>query len=106
VLIDGRSVRSCRAAAATVIGKKIRTIEALSENGNLHPVQQAFLDEEAFQCGYCTPGMIMSAVALLKKNPDPTEMEVRKALSGNLCRCTGYVNVVKSVLAAVEKMRR
>jgi len=105
VLLDGMAVCSCLTLAVEAQGKDILSIEGLSSNGKLHPVQQAFIDHHAVQCGYCTPGMIMSAKALLDKNPDPTEDEVRSALQGNLCRCTGYVKIVEAILAAKEKMK-
>jgi aerobic-type carbon monoxide dehydrogenase small subunit (CoxS/CutS family) len=97
VLLDGRAVRSCRTPAASVAGKKIQTIEALSYNGGLHPVQQAFLDEEAFQCGYCTPGMIMSAHALLSTNPAPSDEEIVQHMSGNICRCGTYPRIAAAI---------
>ena len=89
-----------------VRGKEILTIEGLSKNGQLHPIQQAFIDHFAVQCGFCTPGMILTTKALLDKNPKPTEEDVKEALSGNLCRCTGYVKIVEAVLAAAEVMRK
>ena len=100
VLIDGRSVRSCLIPAATVANKKIITIEGLGTNGNLHPLQQAFLDEEAFQCGYCTPGMIMSAHALLSTNPGPTEEQIIQHINGNICRCGTYPRIVAAIQQA------
>jgi aerobic-type carbon monoxide dehydrogenase small subunit (CoxS/CutS family) len=101
VLIDGRSVRSCLTLAATVANnKKITTIEGLSPNGSLHPLQQAFLDEEAFQCGYCTPGMIMSAQALLRSNPNPTEEQIVQHMNGNICRCGAYPRIVAAIQRA------
>jgi len=104
VLIGGKAVKSCLVLAAQVQGREIVTIEGLEgEEGRLHPLQQAFIDHFAVQCGFCTPGMILSAKALLDKNPSPTEEEVRVALSGNLCRCTGYVKIVEAVLAASEE---
>lgn len=107
ILLDGRNVKSCTIFAAQAEGCNITTIEGVaSANGELHPIQEAFSEEHALQCGYCTPGMIMSSLALLSKNPRPSELEIRKALSGNLCRCTGYVNIVKAVLSASEKMSR
>lgn len=102
VLIDGNPVNSCLTLAVEVQGKKILTIEGLSIDGRLHPVQQAFMDYFAVQCGFCTPGMILSAKALLDKNPHPREEEVREAISGNLCRCTGYVKIIEAILAAAE----
>lgn len=106
VLIDGTPTLSCLALALTVRGKNIVTIEGLAKGTTLHPIQQAFIDYGAIQCGYCTPGMILSAKALLDKNPSPTRGEVKQALSGNLCRCTGYVKIVDAVLAAAEAMKK
>jgi aerobic-type carbon monoxide dehydrogenase small subunit (CoxS/CutS family) len=100
VLVNGRPVRSCRTDAATVAGKKIQTIEGLSQNGALDSVQQAFLDEEAFQCGYCTPGMIMSAHALLSANPAPSDEEIVRYMNGNVCRCGTYPRIVAAVRRA------
>ena len=101
VLIDGRAVKSCLYLAMKARGKEILTIEGLrGENGELHPLQKAFIEHFAIQCGYCTPGMIMAAKALLDENPSPTEEEVKKWLDGNLCRCTGYVKIIEAVLAA------
>lgn len=98
VLIDGKAVNSCLVLVPQVRGKKIVTIEGLKGEEGLHPLQQAFIDHFAVQCGFCTPGMILSAKALLDENPSPTEEEVRKALSGNLCRCTGYTKIIEAVL--------
>ncbi|PYP93022.1 MAG: ferredoxin [Candidatus Angelobacter sp. Gp1-AA117] len=103
VLLDGKPVRSCRTPAASAIGKKISTIEGLSRNGSLHPVQQAFLDEEAFQCGYCTPGMIMSAVALLQNTPNPTDEQIVQHMNGNICRCGTYPRVMAAIHKAGGK---
>jgi carbon-monoxide dehydrogenase small subunit len=100
VHLDGVSVKSCNVLAVQADGCEVTTIEGLATNGELHPMQQAFHENHALQCGYCTPGMIMQAVDLLRENPDPTEAEVREGLEGNLCRCTGYHNIVKAVLAA------
>jgi aerobic carbon-monoxide dehydrogenase small subunit len=105
VLIDGESVKSCSVLAVQADGADITTIQGLADEGRWHPVQQAFQDNHGLQCGYCTPGMILAAVDLLKANPNPTEDEVRHGLEGNLCRCTGYVNIVRSVMAAAETMR-
>ena len=102
VLLDGESVKSCTVLAVQADGAEVITIEGLAENGELHPVQQAFHEHHALQCGYCTPGMVMAAVSLLKEHPNPTERDVREGLEGNLCRCTGYHNIVKAVLAASE----
>ena len=103
VIINGKAVSSCLMLALQAQGKEITTIEGLEGKEGLHPLQQAFVDYFAVQCGFCTPGMILSAKALLDKNPHPTEEEVRIALSGNLCRCTGYVKIVEAVLAASNK---
>jgi len=97
VLLDGKPVRSCRTAAESATGKKILTIESLAENGKLTPLQQAFLDEEAFQCGYCTPGMIMSAHALLSATPQPTDEEIIRQMNGNVCRCGTYPRIVAAI---------
>jgi aerobic carbon-monoxide dehydrogenase small subunit len=105
VLFNGESVKSCSVLAVQADGAEITTIQGLADEGQWHPVQQAFQDNHGLQCGYCTPGMILAAVDLLRTNPDPTEEEVRVGLEGNLCRCTGYVNIVRSVLAAAETMR-
>ncbi len=106
VLVDGIPVNSCLTLAITAREKNILTIEGLAKGNTLHPVQQAFVDHGAIQCGFCTPGMILSAKALLGRNPRPTKEEVKAALSGNLCRCTGYVKIVDAVLAAAETMRK
>ncbi|MCB2055543.1 MAG: (2Fe-2S)-binding protein [Geminicoccaceae bacterium] len=106
VHIDGESVKSCTQLAVQCDGREVLTIEGLAAaDGTLHPVQAAFREHHGLQCGFCTPGMIMSAVDLLKNNPDPSEREVREWLEGNICRCTGYHNIVKSILAAAETMR-
>lgn len=105
VLIDGKAVKSCLVLASQAQGKDILTIEGLGENG-LHPLQRTFIDYFAVQCGFCTPGMILTARALLNENPNPTEEEVKLGLSGNLCRCTGYAKIVEAVLAAAEMMRK
>jgi len=97
VLLDGESVKACTLLAVQADGGDLTTIEGLAEDGQLHPVQQAFHEQHALQCGYCTPGFVMATVSLLKERPDPSEAEIRKALEGNLCRCTGYVNIVKAV---------
>ena len=102
VLLDGRPVRSCRTPAATVGGRKITTIEALAHGDKLHPVQQAFLDEEAFQCSYCTPGMIMSAVGLLAGNPKPSDDEIVRGMNGNICRCGTYPRIVAAIKRAAH----
>ena len=102
VLLEGRAVKSCTVFAVQARGKQIRTIEGLAENGVHHPLQEGFKEEHGLQCGFCTPGMIMRSVELLEKNPDPSEEEIRWGISGNLCRCTGYVNIVKAVAAAAQ----
>ncbi len=105
VLMDGRSIKACTVYAVQANGKSLTTIEGLENGGKLHPLQQGFHEEHGLQCGFCTSGMIMRAVELLGKNPNPTEDEIRTGISGNLCRCTGYVNIVKSVQYAAEKMK-
>ncbi len=102
VLLDGVPVHSCLTLAAEAQGKEITTIEGLAEGGTLHPLQQSFVDHGAIQCGFCTPGMILTGKALLDKNPSPTEHEIRRAISGNLCRCTGYVKIVEAIQAAAK----
>ncbi len=104
VLLDGRAVKSCTILAVQADGREVQTVEGL-EGETLHPIQEAFMAEHGLQCGFCTPGMMMTSVALLAKNPDPTEDEIRHGIAGNLCRCTGYVNIVKSVQYAANKMR-
>jgi carbon-monoxide dehydrogenase small subunit len=103
VHLNGESAKSCTVLAVQADGQRITTIEGLAKDGQLHPMQQAFHENHALQCGYCTPGMVMAAIGLLDENPNPTEREVRLGLEGNLCRCTGYHNIVKAVLAAAEK---
>lgn len=105
ILVDGRARLSCLMTAAQIQGRSITTIEGLSQNGSLHPVQEAFIENGAVQCGFCTPGMVLSAVDLLEKNTDPTREQIREGLSGNLCRCSGYVKIVDAVEAAALKMR-
>ena len=105
VLLDGRAVNSCLVLALEADGRELTTIEGLADGPHLHPVQRAFLAHSAVQCGFCTPGMILAAVALLDRNPEPTEAEVRHALSGNLCRCTGYRQIIDAVLEAAAAMR-
>lgn len=102
VIMDGKAVLSCLILALDARGKEILTVEGLSKEGELQPIQKAFVEHGAVQCGFCTPGMLMSAKSLLDRNPKPTEEDVRKAISGNLCRCTGYVKIVEAVLAASE----
>ena len=103
VLVDGKAVRSCLLLAMDAEGKDIITIEGLAEDGQLHPMQQSFVDHGAIQCGFCSPGMILTAKALLDENPNPAEGEIRKAISGNLCRCTGYVNIIEAIMAVAKK---
>jgi aerobic carbon-monoxide dehydrogenase small subunit len=104
ILVDGQAVKSCNMFAVQAEGRSLTTIEGMAKDGELHPLQQAFWDEHGLQCGYCTPGFIMAASYLLSQNPNPTEDEIRKGLEGNLCRCTGYVNIVKSVQSAAKAM--
>ena len=104
VIIDGKSVKSCTVLTVMANGAEVTTIEGLAKDGKLHPLQQAFWDNHGLQCGYCTSGMIMAATDILKHNPHPTEADVRHGLDGNICRCTGYHNIVKSVLAAANAM--
>jgi len=106
VIIDGRTVNSCLTLAVEVDGKEITTIEGLAESEEkLHPIQEAFIEKGAVQCGFCTPGMIMSAKFLLDNNPNPTKEEIKKALDGNLCRCTGYIKIIDAIKTASEKMK-
>jgi aerobic carbon-monoxide dehydrogenase small subunit len=105
VLVDGRPTKSCTMLAVQADGHEVRTVEGIAQASELHPLQEGFKEEHGLQCGFCTPGMMMSAMALLERNPDPTEEEIRWALSGNLCRCTGYQNIVKAVLWAAKKMQ-
>jgi aerobic carbon-monoxide dehydrogenase small subunit len=105
VHVDGRAVKSCTMLAAQADGAKVTTIEGLAPAGGLHPVQAAFRANHGLQCGFCTPGMIMTAVELLQRNPNPTEQEIRDGLEGNICRCTGYHNIVKAVAAAAQTLR-
>ena len=105
ILVDGESRLSCLMVAAQLEGRKVTTIEGLAEGERLHPVQQAFVDLGAVQCGFCTPGMILTAVDLLQKNPDPTRLEIREGISGNLCRCTGYQKIVDAVEAASLRVK-
>ena len=106
VHVGGRSVKSCAMLAVQANGREVRTIEGISEDGTLHPMQAAFRDNHGLQCGFCTPGMVMSALDLVKASPRPGEREIREWLEGNLCRCTGYHNVVKSIAAGAEAMAR
>ena len=103
VLINGMTVKSCSIFAVQVNGKEVVTIEGLENQGEIHPVQEGFSEKHGLQCGFCTPGMIMSSVGLLKRNPNPSEQEIRHALAGNICRCTGYHNIVKAVQYAAQK---
>lgn len=105
VLVDGRVVKSCLSLAVQAQGKSVTTVEGLSQGETLHPLQESFMQCGGLQCGYCTPGMLMAACAMLKDNPAPTADEVRHGLNGNLCRCTGYTQIVESILNAAEKMR-
>ena len=105
VHLDGRSVKSCTLLAVQAEGAEVATIEGVATNGKLHPMQEAFREHHGLQCGFCTPGMIMSALDLVKKIPDPSEKEIREWLEGNLCRCTGYQNIVRAVKAGAESMR-
>ena len=105
VLVDGVPAKSCTLLAVQVNGAQIRTVEGLEQNGALHPVQEGFMQEHGLQCGFCTPGMMLVGAALLERNPNPSEEEIRRAISGNLCRCTGYVNIVKAIQMAGATMR-
>jgi len=105
VMLDGNPVKSCTVLAVQADGAAIRTVEGLEQGGKLHPVQEGFTEKHGLQCGYCTPGMMISSVALLERNRNPSEQDIREAIAGNLCRCTGYVNIVKAVQYAAEKMR-
>jgi aerobic carbon-monoxide dehydrogenase small subunit len=105
VILDGEPVKSCTVLAVQADGASITTVEGLEQGGKLHPVQEGFMEKHGLQCGYCTPGMMLSSVALLERNKSPSEQEIRAAIAGNLCRCTGYVNIVKAVQYAAEKMR-
>jgi carbon-monoxide dehydrogenase small subunit len=103
ILVDGRSVKSCTMFAVQADGSDLVTVEGLAKEGELHPVQEGFWEEHGLQCGYCTPGMIISAVSLLKENPHPTEQQIREGIVGNLCRCTGYQHIVKAIQYAANK---
>jgi carbon-monoxide dehydrogenase small subunit len=105
VIFNGKSIKSCTMLAVQADGAKIETIEGLARDGNLHPIQQAFWDNHGLQCGFCTPGMIMQAYWMLNENPDPTDDEIKFGLAGNLCRCTGYQNIISSVRSAAKEMR-
>ena len=104
ILVDGKATKSCTMFAVQADGRQLMTVEGLEQNGQLHPLQEGFHEEHALQCGYCTPGMMMTSLALLQGNPNPTQHEIRVGISGNLCRCTGYVNIVKAVQYAARKM--
>jgi carbon-monoxide dehydrogenase small subunit len=106
VLLDGAPVKSCTVLAVQADGREVMTVEGLEQDGKLHPIQEGFWEMHGLQCGYCTPGMMMTSCALLQRNPSPTEQEIRQAISGNLCRCTGYVNIVKAVEYAAGKLRK
>ncbi len=106
VLVDGEMYASCITLAVAVDGAEITTIEGIAENGNLHPVQQAFIDHGGFQCGICTPGQVIAAISLLEENPTPTEDEIKEYMMGNLCRCTGYYGILNSIAAAAETMNK
>jgi aerobic carbon-monoxide dehydrogenase small subunit len=105
ILVDDKATKSCTMFAVQANGRQIMTVEGLEQGDKLHPLQEGFHEEHALQCGYCTPGMMMTGLALLRRNPNPTEHEIRVGISGNLCRCTGYVNIVKAVQYAAEKMQ-
>jgi carbon-monoxide dehydrogenase small subunit len=105
VLVDGTPVKSCTHFAVQVDGREVKTVEGLANGAELHPIQEGFHEEHGLQCGFCTPGMMLASAALLEQNPDPTEEEIRWALSGNICRCTGYQNIVKSVQWAANKLK-
>lgn len=105
VLVDGQSVRSCLMFAVQAQGATVTTVEGLAQNGALHPIQQAFWEQQGLQCGFCTPGFLMTAVELLEHTPDPSEEQIRSALSGNICRCTGYQHIVDAVRSAAQKLR-
>ena len=105
IIVDGKATKSCTMFAVQANGRQLMTVEGLEQNNKLHPLQEGFHEEHALQCGYCTPGMMMTSLALLQRNPHPSEHEIRVGISGNLCRCTGYVNIVKAVQYAAEKMQ-
>ncbi len=105
VHVNGRAVKSCSLLAAHVNGADVQTIEGLADGDTLHPMQEAFRQHHALQCGFCTPGMVMSAIGIVNDNPDPTEIEIREALEGNICRCTGYHNIVEAIGAAAKEMK-
>ncbi len=105
IFMNGKTVKSCMVLAIQANGAELLTVEGLAEGDKLHPLQEAFWENHGLQCGYCTPGILMSSLFLLQRNPDPSEGEIRRAIEGNLCRCTGYVNIVKSIKAAAKKMK-
>jgi aerobic carbon-monoxide dehydrogenase small subunit len=105
IIVDGKATKSCTMFAVQADGREIMTVEGLEQDGKLHPLQEGFHEEHALQCGYCTPGMMMTSLAFLQRTPNPSEQEIRVAISGNLCRCTGYVNIVKAVRYAAQKMQ-
>ncbi len=105
ILVDGKAAKSCTMFAVQADGRDLMTVEGLEQNDKLHPLQEGFHEKHALQCGYCTPGMMMTSLALLRRNPNPSEQEIRVAISGNLCRCTGYVNIIKAVQYAAGKMQ-
>ena len=105
ILVDGKATKSCTMFAVQADGRQLMTVEGLEQSGNLHPLQEGFHEKHALQCGYCTPGMMMAGLALLQRNPNPSEHEIRVGISGNLCRCTGYVNIVKAISYAADKMQ-
>jgi carbon-monoxide dehydrogenase small subunit len=105
VVVDGAAVRSCLLFAAQMHGKEVLTVESLADGDRLHPIQEAFWEHHGLQCGFCTPGFLMTLFCFLRENPDPSEGEVREAISGNLCRCTGYINIVRAARAAAAKLR-
>jgi aerobic carbon-monoxide dehydrogenase small subunit len=104
IIVDGKATKSCTMFAVQADERELMTVEGLEQNNELHPIQEGFYQKHGLQCGYCTPGMMMTSVALLKRNPHPSEQEIRVGISGNLCRCTGYVNIIKAVQYAAEKM--
>lgn len=105
IMVDGQSIKSCMMLAFQAEGKKLLTVEGLAQNGKLHPIQEAYWDNHGLQCGYCTPGMLISSLFLLQRNKNPTEEEIRRGIEGNLCRCTGYVNIVKAIKDAAGRMK-
>ena len=106
VILDGKPIKSCTIFAVQANGREVMTVEGLERNGKLHPIQEGFTQEHSLQCGFCTPGMMLTGYAFLQRNPNPSEEEIRRAIAGNLCRCTGYVNIVKAFQYAAEKLRQ